>query len=110
MISSAAFGGSSDALPDRDRQRLTEYQGVGVRRAWQRRVPREAKALRPNDTPRPGVVEHPDDDIWFSIGEASRRAMAGLPGEPADIVGVGLCTIRFCRALLEERTGRWQAR
>ena len=59
------------------------------------------QALRPNDTPRPGVVEHPDDDIWFSIGEASRRAMEAFPGDPADIVGVGLCTIRFCRALLK---------
>jgi sugar (pentulose or hexulose) kinase len=59
------------------------------------------QALRPNDTPRPGVVEHPDDDIWFSIGEASRRAMEAFPGDIADIIGVGLCTIRFCRALLK---------
>jgi len=58
------------------------------------------QALRPNTTPRPGVVEHPDDDLWSSIGEASRRAMAQFTGDPADIVGVGLCTIRFCRALL----------
>ena len=59
------------------------------------------QALRPSDTPRPGVVEHPEDDLWTSIGEASRRAMALFPGDPADIVGVGLCTIRFCRALLK---------
>ncbi|MGD0944376.1 MAG: FGGY-family carbohydrate kinase [Acidimicrobiales bacterium] len=59
------------------------------------------QALRPNDTPRPDVVEHPDDDLWFSIGEASRRAMETFPGDVADIVGVGLCTIRFCRALLK---------
>ena len=26
--------------------------------------------------------------------------MAMFPGDPADIVGVGLCTIRFCRAML----------
>ena len=26
--------------------------------------------------------------------------MAAFPGDPADIAGVGLCTIRFCRALL----------
>ncbi|MDH6121407.1 sugar (pentulose or hexulose) kinase [Kitasatospora sp. GAS204A] len=58
------------------------------------------QALRPYDTPRPGVVEHPQDDLWDSIGEASRRAMAAFPGAPAEIVGVGLCTIRFCRALL----------
>ncbi|MFE2055528.1 FGGY-family carbohydrate kinase [Streptomyces sp. NPDC059446] len=58
-------------------------------------------ALRPYDTPRPGVVEHPDDDLWTSIGEASRAAMAAFDGDPADIVGVGLCTIRFCRAVLK---------
>lgn len=56
--------------------------------------------LRPSDTPRPGVVEHPEDDLWDSIGEASRRAMAAFPGKSTEIVGVGLCTIRFCRALL----------
>ncbi|SFS52249.1 FGGY-family carbohydrate kinase [Saccharopolyspora flava] len=63
-------------------------------------VSRCRKPLRPNDTPRPGVVEHPDDDLWDSIGAACREAMAGFDGDPADIAGVGLCTIRFCRALL----------
>ncbi|MEV6311450.1 FGGY-family carbohydrate kinase [Streptomyces sp. NPDC051840] len=58
-------------------------------------------ALRPYDTPRPGVVEHPGDDLWTSIGDASRSAMAAFGGDPADIVGVGLCTIRFCRAVLK---------
>ncbi|WP_416477394.1 FGGY-family carbohydrate kinase [Streptomyces sp. LKA04] len=58
-------------------------------------------ALRPYDTPRPGVVEHPDDDLWTSIGAASRAALAAFDGDPADIVGVGLCTIRFCRAVLK---------
>ncbi|MBB3664272.1 MULTISPECIES: FGGY-family carbohydrate kinase [Prauserella salsuginis group] len=56
--------------------------------------------LRPNDTPRPGVVEHPDDDLWDSIGAATRAALVAFNGEPEDIIGVGLCTIRFCRALL----------
>jgi sugar (pentulose or hexulose) kinase len=56
--------------------------------------------LRPNHTPRPGVVEHPDDDIWDSIAAACRLAMAAFPGDPSEIVGVGLCTIRFCRAVL----------
>ncbi|MCX2729269.1 FGGY-family carbohydrate kinase [Saccharopolyspora sp. NFXS83] len=58
------------------------------------------QALRPSRTPRPGVVEHPDDDLWSSIGAACRAAMAGFPGDPREIAGVGLCTIRFCRALL----------
>ncbi|MFC8567865.1 FGGY-family carbohydrate kinase [Streptomyces sp. NPDC057245] len=59
------------------------------------------QALRPYDTRRPGVVEHPDDDLWTSIGAASRSALAAFGGDPADIVGVGLCTIRFCRAVLK---------
>ncbi len=58
-------------------------------------------ALRASYAPRPGVVEYPDDDVWVAIGEASRRAMEEFPGDIADIAGVGLCTIRFCRALLK---------
>lgn len=57
--------------------------------------------LRPYSTPVPGVVEHPDDDLWSSIQAASRQAMAAFDGDVVDIVGVGLCTIRFCRALLQ---------
>jgi len=59
------------------------------------------QALRRADTPRPGVVEYPDDDLWYSIGEASRHAMRKFRGDISDIAGVGLCTIRFCRALLK---------
>ncbi|GAB3680517.1 FGGY-family carbohydrate kinase [Saccharopolyspora tripterygii] len=63
-------------------------------------VSRGRQALRPNDTPAPGVVEHPGDDLWGSVAAACREAMAGFDGDPAAIVGAGLCTIRFCRALL----------
>ncbi|MFR9731135.1 FGGY-family carbohydrate kinase [Saccharopolyspora sp. MS10] len=56
--------------------------------------------LRPSDSPRPGVVEHPDDDLWDSIGAATRAALRDFDGEPGEIRGVGLCTIRSCRALL----------
>lgn len=56
--------------------------------------------LRPMHMPAPGVVEHPDDDLWDSLAVAARQAMERFPGDPADILGVGLCTIRFCRALL----------
>ncbi|HTW97307.1 MAG TPA: FGGY-family carbohydrate kinase [Acidimicrobiales bacterium] len=59
-----------------------------------------SQPLRRSDTPRPGIVEHPDDDLWLSICEASRRVMAAFPGDRKDIVAAGLCTIRFCRALL----------
>lgn len=65
-----------------------------------RAVSEGRQPLRPYDTPAPGVVEHPDDDLWDSIGAAARTALANFPGDPADIRGVGLCTIRFCRAVL----------
>ncbi|WP_427008587.1 FGGY-family carbohydrate kinase [Pseudarthrobacter sp. H2] len=56
--------------------------------------------LVPMYTPQPGVAEHPDDDLYDSIVTAARRAMERFPGDTADIVGVGLCTIRCCRALV----------
>ncbi|HMK92669.1 MAG TPA: FGGY-family carbohydrate kinase [Thermoleophilia bacterium] len=59
------------------------------------------RALRPFSRPEPGIVEHPDDDCWQSIAAASREAMASFPGDRADILGVGLCTIRCCKAFLK---------
>jgi sugar (pentulose or hexulose) kinase len=59
-----------------------------------------SRRLKPYHTPVPGRAVHPGDDIWDSIREASRDATARFSGDPADIAAVGLCTIRFCRALL----------
>ena len=56
--------------------------------------------LAPYATPSSGRAVHPGDDVWASIAEACRVAMSRFAGDPAEIVGVGLCTIRFCRALL----------
>ena len=58
------------------------------------------QVLQPFSRPKPGIVEHPGDDCWESICVASRQAMAAFPGDPADILGVGLCTIRCCKAFL----------
>jgi len=63
-------------------------------------VSRGRRVLRPMSRPRQGIAEHPDDDLWESIAAASREAMAGFRGDPADILGVGLCTIRCCKAFL----------
>jgi sugar (pentulose or hexulose) kinase len=60
------------------------------------------RVLRPMSRPHNGIVEHPDDDLWESIAAASREAMATFTGDPKDIVGVGLCTIRCCKAFLKE--------
>lgn len=59
------------------------------------------QVLRPMSRPHNGIVEHPDDDLWDSITAASRKAMAMFTGDPRDIIGVGLCTIRCERAFLK---------
>jgi len=58
------------------------------------------RRLKPYDTAVPGHAVHPADDIWDSIRLACRDVMAQFSGRQADIAAVGLCTIRFCRALL----------
>lgn len=63
----------------------------------------EAKEpLRPYNLPSPGFVEHPNDDWWDAICEAAKKCMAKFEGKTEDIVGIGLCTIRYCRAYLKE--------
>lgn len=59
------------------------------------------RTLLPMEHPRPGYAVHPDDDLWESIVAASREAMLAFPGDPAEIVGVGLCTIRCCKTFLK---------
>lgn len=58
--------------------------------------------LQPYASPLPGQSVHPGDDVWDSIVAACREAMARFQGSPSDIVGVGLCTIRYCRAILDQ--------
>ncbi|SDI92628.1 Sugar (pentulose or hexulose) kinase [Lentzea albidocapillata subsp. violacea] len=59
------------------------------------------RPLRPYEHPKPGQVVHPDDDVWDSIAEACTEAMQRFTGAPGEIAGVGLCTIRFCRAVMD---------
>jgi len=59
------------------------------------------RPLRPYDTSTPGHVVHPDDDLWDSIQATCKDALKRFSGDPSQIVAVGLCTIRFCRALLD---------
>ncbi len=65
-------------------------------------VSEAACALRPMSRPRHGVVVHPDDDLWDSIAAASRQALEQFTGDRAEIAGVGLCTIRCCKAFLRD--------
>lgn len=72
---------------------IVDAHGVVVASAQQ--------SLRPYAYPQPGHVVHPDDDLWDSIRAACREVMRRFDGNPQDIVAVGLCTIRFCRAHLD---------
>ena len=57
--------------------------------------------LRPYVLPEPGHVEHPDDDWWDAVCMAAKKCMQNFSGDVKDIVGIGLCTIRYCRAYLK---------
>lgn len=58
--------------------------------------------LKPYSSPGDGRWEHPGDDLWESIVAAVGLALADFSGDRDDLVAVGLCTIRFCRAVLRE--------
>ncbi|WP_422482194.1 FGGY-family carbohydrate kinase [Pleomorphochaeta sp. DL1XJH-081] len=49
-----------------------------------------------------GRAEHPDDDLWVSLQRACTTLLDRFEGDLHDIVGVGLGSIRCCRALLTE--------
>ncbi|MCA0172152.1 FGGY-family carbohydrate kinase [Bacillus sp. RAR_GA_16] len=61
-----------------------------------------SQTLRETLTPEPGVVIHPDDDLWDSVYYAVKNCLANFSGDPSDIAAIGLCTIRCCRVLLNE--------
>ncbi len=63
------------------------------------------KELQAMHMPKPGVAEHPGDDLWDSIVAACREAMEHFSGDTRSILGMGLCTIRCCRACLKEDGG-----
>lgn len=57
--------------------------------------------LAPTLRPEPGVVVHPEDDLWTSICAATQAALAEFAHPAAEIVAVGLCPIRCCKAFLD---------
>lgn len=59
-----------------------------------------AAQLAPMHSPQPGIVEHPDDDLYTTLVDAAKRAIEQFTGDVNNIVGVGLCTIRCCRAVV----------
>jgi len=47
-------------------------------------------------------AEHPDDDLWDSLKLACNEMFKKFHGDRQDIIGVGLGSIRCCRALIKE--------
>jgi sugar (pentulose or hexulose) kinase len=47
-------------------------------------------------------AEHPDDDLWDSLQQACKGMLSTFQGNIEDIIGIGLGSIRCCRALLKE--------
>lgn len=62
----------------------------------------DKQALKPYNLPEPGKVEHPNDDWWDAICMGAKKCMGKFTGNKEDILGIGLCTIRYCRAYLTE--------
>lgn len=58
--------------------------------------------LRPAVLGPGGTVVHPDDDLWDSLCVAIRAALADAGVTGNAIEAIGLCSIRYCRALLDE--------
>ncbi|GGD10361.1 FGGY-family carbohydrate kinase [Pontibacillus salipaludis] len=59
-------------------------------------------ALRETLSPEPDVVIHPDDDLWDSLYHAVQQCLDNFEGDKSAITGIGLCTIRCCRVLLDK--------
>ncbi len=64
-------------------------------------VSEATEKLQPMYIPNKETAEHPKDDLWDSLCIASSKALKAFKGNKNDIIGVGLCTIRCCRALLK---------
>ncbi|MGN6780927.1 MAG: FGGY-family carbohydrate kinase [Marmoricola sp.] len=59
--------------------------------------------LRPYELGPGGRAVHPDDDLWDTLVAGTRATLAAFAeagGDLRQIVAIGLCGIRFCRALI----------
>jgi glycerol kinase len=56
--------------------------------------------------PRPGWVEHDPEELWTSVEEAAREALAAAGAAPGDLEALGITNQRETAIVWERRTGR----
>lgn len=61
-----------------------------------------SEPLKPMMSRKPGYVEHPGDDLWDSLKVVLKKLMHEFKGDPKDIVGLGICSIRCCRVFMDK--------
>ncbi len=57
--------------------------------------------LQPYELTPDGCAVHPGDDLWDTLVASCRAVLSRFDGAAVDITAVGLCGIRFCRALVD---------
>lgn len=80
----------------------TQSTKVGIYDLEGNSICEEKVMLRPLYVPDADTAEHPDDDLWDSLVKASRGLMQKFEGNPEDILGIGLGSIRCCRTYLKK--------
>ena len=60
------------------------------------------RSLKPCVSAQVGYSEHPGDDLWDTFLLVCQDILDKFEGDPNEIAGIGLCTIRSCRAFLKD--------
>lgn len=63
-------------------------------------ITKVANSLQPLTNDQPGIAEHPADDLWTSLQTTAQQLMAQFTGDVADIIGIGVGSVRFDRVYI----------
>jgi sugar (pentulose or hexulose) kinase len=80
----------------------TQSTKVALFDLYGREICAQSVKLRPMILDSTGRAEHPDDDLWDSLVAACGKMFEAFTGDRNAIIGVGLGSIRCCRALMRE--------
>lgn len=80
----------------------TQSTKVGIYDLEGNLVCEEKATLRPLYVPDADTAEHPDDDLWDSLKSTCHKLMDKFTGDPKEILGIGLGSIRCCRVYMKK--------